>query len=142
MNSTFQAHCQCGQLKLNFTQAPVAQLVCHCQDCRTVSGKAFSQAAFFMAEANSETGAFQATEMTGGSGKSKQYRNCKSCGEFVYATVNALPGLLGVAADKINAPFEFKPMAHVWTCEKAEGVDIPQGVPQFPKAPPFRPGRH
>jgi hypothetical protein len=141
MNNTFRAQCQCGQLSLTFTKAPLAQLVCHCQDCRTIGGKPFAQAAFFKAEENCEQGDFDANDMTGGSGKPKQYRNCKNCGEFLYATVDALSGLLGVAADKIEPPFEFKPMAHVWTSEKLEGVCIPEGMMQFPKAPPFRPGR-
>jgi hypothetical protein len=48
---------------------------------------------------------------------------------------------LGVAADKLLPPFEFKPMAHVWTSEKAPEAEIPAGVFQFPNAPPFRPGK-
>lgn len=126
---------------MTFTQAPVAQLVCHCQDCRDVSGQPFARAAFFKAEENCAQGEYQADDMIGGSGKPKQYRRCGQCGDFLYATVDALAGLVGVAADKIAPPFEFKPMAHVWTSEKAEGIEIPLGAFQFPKAPPFRPGR-
>lgn len=141
MNNSFRAQCQCGQLVLTFTQPPAAQLVCHCQDCRSIGGKPFASVAFFKAEEGCEKGDFTAQDLTGGSGKPKQYRSCKSCGEFVYATVDALKGLLGVGVERFNPPFEFKPMAHVWTSEKVEGVTIPEGVMQFPKGPPFRPGR-
>jgi hypothetical protein len=114
VNNTFRAQCNCGQLVVSFTQAPVAQLVCHCRDCQIVSGLPYAKAAFFRAEEQCAKGEFLAVDMT---------------------------GLLGVAADKLLPPFEFKPMAHVWTCEKAPEVEIPAGVFQFPKAPPFRPGK-
>lgn len=141
VNNTFRAQCNCGQLVVSFTQAPVAQLVCHCRDCQIVSGLPYAKAAFFRAEEQCAQGEFLAVDMTGGSGKPKQYRRCRQCNDFVYATVDALTGLLGVAADNLLPPFEFKPMAHVWTCEKAPEVEIPAGAFQFPKAPPFRPGK-
>ncbi|WP_138518246.1 GFA family protein [Limnobacter alexandrii] len=141
INNTFRAQCQCGQLAVTFTQAPVAQLICHCRDCQTISGMPYAKAAFFKAEEHCAQGEFKAIEMTGGSGKPKQYRRCSHCNDFVYATVDALTGLLGVAADRLGPPFEFQPMAHVWTSEKAPEVEIPPGVFQFPKAPPFRPGK-
>lgn len=141
MNITYRAQCTCGQLSVNFSQAPIAQLVCHCIDCRSVSGLPFVNVAFFKAEEKSTQGEFTAVEMTGGSGKPKQYRRCSQCNGFVYATVDVLKGLLGVAADKLAPPFEFTPMAHVWTSEKAPEVEIPPGVFQFPKAPPVRPGK-
>ncbi|HEX4880386.1 MAG TPA: GFA family protein [Limnobacter sp.] len=141
MNCTFQAQCPCGQLTLRFTQAPVAQLVCHCRDCQTISGMPYANVAFFKAEAQCAQGEFKAIDMIGGSGQPKQYRRCSQCDGFVYGTVDALKGLLGVAADRLAPTYEFKPMAHVWTSEKAPEVDIPAGVFQFPKAPPFRPGK-
>ncbi|HEX4842840.1 MAG TPA: GFA family protein [Limnobacter sp.] len=141
MTNAFHAQCPCGQLAVRFAQAPVAQLVCHCRDCQTISGMPFANVAFFKIEDGCTQGEFHAIDMTGGSGKPKQYRRCSQCNGFVYATVDVLKGLLGVAADRLGPPFEFKPMAHVWTSEKAPDVNIPPGVFQFPQAPPFRPGR-
>ncbi len=140
MNTTIKVQCACGQLSLSFGQPPVTQLVCHCQDCRDVSDQPFANVAFFRAEADCVQGHATAQHFTGGSGKPKQYRKCQSCGDFVYATVDVLSGLIGVNADRIAPPFEFRPMAHVWTCEKVQGVNIPEGVMQFSKAPAFRPG--
>lgn len=141
MKNAFRAQCQCGQLSVSFTQAPVAQLVCHCRDCQAISGLPYTNIAFFKTEEQCAQGQFDPIDMTGGSGKPKQYRRCSQCNGFLYATVDVLTGLLGVAADKLEPPFEFNPMAHVWTSEKAPEVEIPSGVFQFPKAPPFRPGK-
>lgn len=136
----WSAQCECGQSQVAFTHPPVAQLVCHCGDCRQVSGQPFAQVAFFKAEPDCEQGDYQPFDMKGGSGKPKQYRKCAQCSGFVYATVDVLKGLLGVAADRLGLPFEFHPMAHVWTSEKLPEVDIPVTAMQFPKAPAFRPG--
>ncbi|WP_370262327.1 GFA family protein [Limnobacter sp.] len=141
MNQTYRAQCPCGQLAVHFAEAPVAQLVCHCRDCQTVSGMPYSNVAFFKVEDQCAQGEFNAINMTGGSGQAKQYRRCRQCDGFVYGTVDALEGLVGVNASSLKPPFEFSPMAHVWTSEKAAGVEIPAGAFQFPKAPPFRPGK-
>ncbi len=141
MNENFRAQCPCGQLVVRFTKAPVAQLVCHCRDCQNISGKPFVNVAFFKTEEQCEQGEFNASDMTGGSGQPKQYRQCSQCNGFVYATVDVLKGLLGVAADRLAPPFQFNPMAHVWTSEKSPETEIPPGIFQFPEAPPFKPGR-
>jgi len=62
MNNTFRAQCHCGQLSIRFSQAPVAQLVCHCRDCQAVSGMTYAKAAFFKAEEQCAQGEFVAVE--------------------------------------------------------------------------------
>jgi hypothetical protein len=138
--SSFKAQCRCGQLQLHFGQPPVAQLVCHCADCRAANGTPFTEVAFFKAEPGSLSGEFASHHLVGGSGKSKEYRQCLSCGSGVYGLVQALPGLVGVVASQLQAPFVFKPMAHVWTSEKLPEIEIPDDAVQFPRAPAFRPG--
>ena len=74
----------------------------------------------------------------GGSGRPKSYAACAQCGDFVYANVSVLKGLVGVIGDKILPPFQPLPTAHVWTCQRV--VEIADSLPQFPKAPAVRPG--
>lgn len=133
----FQIRCSCRQLALNFTREPFAQLVCHCKDCQQVSSHPFTKVVFFRPEEQAIEGTNLATEMLGGSGLKKSYCKCASCGEFIFATVDALKGMVGVVAEKIEAPFEFKPMAHVWTSHKRSDVEIPANVMQFEQAPVF-----
>ena len=139
--STFNAQCSCGQLHLHFSQPPVAQLVCHCADCRLANGSPFTPVAFFKYEAGCERGEFASQAMKGGSGKPKEYRQCAHCGAGVYGLVQALPGLVGVVATRLQSPFEFEPMAHVWVSEKLPDIEIPDDSMQFPHAPAFRPGK-
>lgn len=139
--SSFKAQCRCGQLQLHFSQPPAAQLVCHCTDCRAANGTPSTAVAFFKVEPGYRTGEATGHDMVGGSGKPKTYYQCPNCGGGVFGLVQVLPGLVGVVADRLQQPFAFKPMAHVWTSEKSPEVDIPAGAMQFPQAPAFRPGK-
>lgn len=136
----YNVTCSCNRLKLSFSKEPFAQLVCHCKDCQQVSRRHYTEVVFFRPEADFLEGESNATSMTGGSGLNKSYQQCASCGEFVYATVDALKGMVGVVAEKIQAPFQFTPMAHVWTSQKQSDVEIPTTAMQFEQAPVF-PGR-
>ena len=130
--------CCCGQLSLTFSQPPVTQLVCHCQDCREVTQQPTTLVAFFKSEPEGMAGQVINKPYMGGSGRPKSYAACAQCGDFLYADVSVLKGLVGVIGDKILPPFRAKPTAHVWTCQRV--VEITESLPQFPKAPAVRPG--
>ena len=137
------AQCRCGQQSIAMSQPPVAQLVCHCVDCREASGNDFTEIAFFMPEACQAKGQFKEITMPGGSRQPKTYFNCPECGDCVYATVSVLRGQVGVVAGLIEGSIEgaadnkyqFTPRFHCWTSEKAEGVSVPADTIQFTHGP-------
>ena len=133
-----QVRCSCGQLSLTFSQPPVTQLFCHCEDCREITQQLFTVVAFFKAEPEGLAGSVIYKPYIGGSGRPKTYAACAQCGDFLYADVSVLKGLVGVIGDKILPPFKPEPTAHVWTCLRV--VEITDSLPQFPKAPAVRPG--
>lgn len=129
------AQCECGKLSLEIAGAPVVQMVCHCADCRAVSGLPYTEGVFFAAEGCTVQGHANSLTMKGGTGYDKTYYSCTECGTTLYCTVNALNGAWAVLANRLTS-FEFKAQAHVWTSEKAEGVTIPASAIQSPKGPP------
>lgn len=129
------AHCQCGALTLHITDVPVVQLVCHCSDCRNLSGMPYVEAAFFKSEACSADGQADTTTVKGRTGSDKTYYSCATCKTPLYVRVAALNGARAVMADRLS-PFTFKPQAHIWTSEKADDVQIPTGVAQTLVGPP------
>lgn len=140
-NNHLKATCQCGQFSISLSSPPVAQLTCHCQDCRDVSRNPFTEIAFFPAQSWQMEGKSNKATMRGGSGKAKHYYSCSKCKTTLGAEVEVLRGLFGVVASQIHPPFEYKPTCHVWTSEKVDGANIPADMPAFPKAPPVAPGR-
>ncbi|MDP1539408.1 MAG: GFA family protein [Moraxellaceae bacterium] len=133
-----QVRCGCGQLSLTFNQAPVTQLICHCDHCREVTMQPSTLVAFFKAEPQGVVGRVINKPYMGGSGRPKAYAACEQCGDYVYADVSVLKGLIGVIGDKILPPFQPQPAAHVWTSQRV--VEIADTLPQFPKGPAVRPG--
>jgi len=129
------AHCECGALALTIEATPVAQLVCHCKDCRDFSGLPYVGAAFFKADVCSAAGQVNTTTMQGATGSDKTLYSCATCKTPLYVRVAALNGAWAVMASRI-ASFKFEPQAHIWTSEKADGVLIPAGIAQTPSMPP------
>ena len=134
-NPILNATCECGQLSISASSSPVAQLVCHCSDCRGISGQPYTEVAFFAPSACQIDGEAGASRMKGGSGHDKSYFTCIECGTPLYATVDALDGAVGIVAGYLS-PFTFKPWLHIWTSEMAEGTKIPTLSIRLPKGPP------
>lgn len=129
------ACCDCGALEVSIMGAPVAQLVCHCKDCQHFSGMPYIEAAFYHADDVFITGQASRTTLKGATGMEKTYNACEACGVGLYSTLGALNGATAVLADRI-APGNFEPQAHIWVSEKAEGIDIPEGITQTQERPP------
>ncbi len=134
-NTKLSARCECGQLSLALATSPVAQLVCHCSDCRSVTGLPWIEIAFFAPSGCEAHGQSRPLTMKGGSGKDKTYFSCCECGTVLYATVGALNDAWAVMASRLS-PFKVETHTHIWTSEKASGVDIPPSAIQAPKGPP------
>ena len=133
--TSFHASCGCNQLTLQFSQAPRFQLVCHCDDCRKITGDAYLSGVFFAAELGAIQGESIAETGIGGSGKPRHNHRCKRCGDFVYAEIEALQGITAVNGQLLKAPFEFEPQAHVWASQKLPEVNIPEGMLVFERRP-------
>ena len=129
------ASCDCGRLSIEVLSAPFLQLVCHCPDCRKVTGQPFTEIVFYAPRTYMVHGECQPLTMKGGSGYNKTYSSCLECGAPVYATVDVLGGAVGVIANRLS-PFRFTPVMHVWTSEKATGTRLPTLALKFSKGPP------
>ncbi len=133
--TTITSTCECGQLSLEITTPPVAQMVCHCADCRNATGLPYLELAFFKPGGCKAHGETRSLTMQGSSRKDKTYFSCRECGTPLYATVGVLNGAWAVIASRLS-PFTVDSQLHIWTSEKADDVDIPSSATQEPKGPP------
>lgn len=129
------ACCGCGECQLVVSQPPVVQLVCHCRECQAFSGLKFVKGAFFRKDDCHIAGHTRREILTGGTGEEKHHHSCRSCGDPVYVQVKALNEAVAIFADRLS-PFEFDAAAHIWTSQKADGVDIPSEMLQSVGPPP------
>lgn len=134
-HTKLSAQCDCGQLSLEIPIAPVAQMVCHCADCRGATGLPCIEIAFFEPSGCEAHGKRHPLTMKGGSGIDKTYFSCGECGETLYATVGALNGAWAVMARRVSA-LKLNADLHIWTSEKVSEIDIPLSATQSPKGVP------
>ena len=110
---------------------------CHCLDCQTWSGSAFS-VQFVLPEDQLEvTGEPALYERTSPDGaRVSRQRACPVCFTRVFNTNSARPGLAVVRAGTLDRSNELTLAAHIWTKRKMGGIDISDGLPTWPEGAP------
>src|SRR5258708_39661468 len=76
----------CGVVEVQLTGEPMAQYICHCDDCQAVHGKAYAVALYpasAVAETRGETGAFTL--------KKSRRTKCSRCATYLFAVVPGYP---------------------------------------------------
>jgi hypothetical protein len=138
MTDSIEGGCRCGAIRYRVTADRLPKVyACHCRDCQTWSGSAFSLQ-FVLAEDQLEvTGDVALYERTSPeSGRTSYQRGCPVCFTRIFNTNSARPGLAVVRAGTLDRSDELKVVAHIWTKRKMEGIVIPPGVPNWPESAP------
>ena len=138
MAETIEGGCRCGRVRYRTTVDKLPNVfACHCRDCQTRSGSAFT-VNFILPESRLEvTGEPQVYERTTPDGARTSYqRACPVCFTRVYSTNSALPGLVGVRAGTLDRSDELAVVAHIWTKRIMDGIVIPDGVPNWREGAP------
>ena len=139
MTGTIEGGCRCGRIRYRAALAKLPSVyACHCLDCQTWSGSAFSLQ-FVLPESELEvTGEPALFELASPDGtRTSRQRACPVCFTRIYNTNTRRPGLAVVRAGTLDRSNELAIVAHIWTKRTLAGVDIPDGVPAWPEnAPP------
>jgi len=138
MTNGVKGGCRCGAVRyvLAVDRLPPTY-ACHCRDCQTWSGSAFSQQAVLPEAALSVAGPVETYELTSPSGRISRQRVCGTCHTRIYNTSSARPGLVILRAGTLDESDALDVVAHIWVRRKQPWIAIPPGVPAWPEnAPP------
>ncbi|MGD0142330.1 MAG: GFA family protein [Rhizomicrobium sp.] len=138
MADTIEGGCRCGRIRYRVSlDALPNAYACHCRDCQTWSGSAFSLQFVVPENLFKVTGEPLLYERTSPeSGRTSYQRGCPVCLTRVYNTNSARPGLVVVRAGTLDRSDELKVVAHIWTKRKMTGIVVPEGVPSWPESAP------
>jgi hypothetical protein len=130
--------CRCGRIRYRLaTDTLPNAYACHCRDCQTWSGSAFSLQ-FILPESElvvtGDPGFYERTSPE--SGRTSFQRACPVCFTRIYNTNSARPGLAVVRAGTLDRSDELKIVAHIWTKRKLSGISIPADIPSWPESAP------
>ena len=138
MADRIEGGCRCGRIRYCATVDKLPNVyACHCRDCQTWSGSAFS-VQFIVPENQFEvTGEPQLYELTSpASGRTSRQRACPVCFTRIYNTNSGRPGFVAVRAGTLDRSDELKIVAHIWTKRKMAGIAIPENLPDWPEGAP------
>ena len=128
--------CRCGAVRYTLaTDWLPPAYACHCHQCQRWSGSAFSLQAFVPENMVAVTGPVVLYERTTEDRTSRQ-RICGVCHSRIYNTNTRRPGLAVVRAGTLDDSAALECRAHIFTGSRQHWFDLPQGVPQWPEAPP------
>lgn len=125
------AQCTCGSFRFKSASEPSFQLTCHCQQCRQVSKVPFTNFAFFKVVDTEVEGETVIHSFTADSGAKTVRESCATCGEMLLDRTEGFPGIIGVVAERLQPPYEFKAQCHVWIESKSAAVKVPDGMKVF-----------
>ena len=135
---TIEGGCRCGRVRYraNLDALPKAY-ACHCLDCQTWSGSAFSTQVLLREDQLEVTGEPALFELPSRDGQRlSRQRACPVCFTRVYNTNSARPGGATLRAGTLDRSDELILVAHIWTKRKLGGIDIPEGVPSWDEGAP------
>lgn len=136
-NTTYKAHCFCGDVQLELTGAPVVMAYCHCDSCRHWGASPVS--AFTLWSPDSVNVTKGQDNIAGYDKNSSQHNGevlsdrkwCKKCGGHIY-TNHPTMGLFDIPSAVIKG-LEFNPIFHVHYQESV--LPIKDGLPKFKDLP-------
>lgn len=140
MNNVVEGGCRCGRVRYRVERGELPRVyACHCRDCQTWTGSAFSLQFLLSAEDLQVTGEPALFELTSADGeRTSRQRACPVCFTRVYNTNTRRPGLAAVRAGTLDRSDELAIVAHIWTRRKLAGIEIPSDLPAWPEgAPPL-----
>lgn len=138
MNDTtpIRAHCRCGAFQFASTSAPILQLVCHCRQCREVSGQPYSNFSFFKVRDTQTTGEYRTVAFTADSGARTVREVCAACGDMLIDRTEGYPKIVGVVHECFDPAPPFRPAHHVWTDSRLPETVLPpatEALKLFPR---------
>ena len=122
--------CLCGAVRYRAQGAPLRTTVCHCTMCQKRTGSAFGVGAYFKAEQVSFLGGRLETyeHVSDESGRWLRFEFCPKCGTQVTWTLEAMPGMRGIALGSFDDPKWLQPNRFGWFRSAHPWVRPPEGI--------------
>ena len=129
--------CRCGAVRYTLAlDALPRTYACHCRDCQTWTGSAFSQQTFLPEASLSVTGPLAVYELITPSGRISIQRMCAVCHTRVYNSNSARPGIVVVRAGTLDRSDELDIVAHIWVKRKQPWLKLPENVAAWSEGAP------
>ncbi len=132
---TLDGGCRCGAVRYTLAlEALPPVYCCHCLDCQTWSGSAFTMQGVVREDQIVATGPVVEYAFISPSGSTSVQRLCETCRTRLWNTNTARPGVAIVRAGTLDASDTLVPRAHIWVKRKQPWIVL-NDVTSFDEAP-------
>lgn len=129
--------CACGAVRFELRAQPLTLYACHCSDCQTQSGGAFSLSMFARRDALAVTrGATRGWRRRADSGRMMTCVFCPDCGTRLWNDPDRLPELTVLKPGVFDDTSWMRPVGHVWTKSAQPWVALPGDALLYETQPP------
>lgn len=136
MDGPLTGGCLCGAvryiLRSGFRFRPYA---CHCTDCQTRTGSAFSEHMLVMRSDLEIEGELDSGSYRQPSGADSSLWGCAICKVRIFAENSTRPGFASLRCGTLDRSAEVVLAAHLWVGSKQPWVTLPDGVPTVMEQP-------
>ncbi|KAI1623555.1 Mss4-like protein [Exophiala viscosa] len=129
--------CFCGNLKIEYSGEPAMTVLCHCADCRHISGGLYSYNVVVpSSEFKVTSGTPKEISKTADSGKSITSNFCPECGTTLFRYGDSFGGKDGMriikagVLDDVSVVNSAKPTGELYSNERIQWVEPVQGADQ------------
>lgn len=130
-----QGGCHCGKLTYEADVDPQKVGICHCTDCQTLTGSAFSAFAAVPREAFRLSGEPRIYVKTGESGNRRAQAFCPDCGTRLYASAEKDPQVFNLRLGTMRQRAALAPQNQLWCRSALPWVMNLSAVQQHAKQP-------
>jgi hypothetical protein len=128
--------CQCGAVRYEITEDPVALYVCHCTECRKQSASAFGISLIVRrADFRLTKGSPKRWSRSTDSGRTLHCNFCPDCGSRIVHEGGPEREVISVKGGSVDQPLDLSEAVHIWTTRKLPGVLIPEHASRFDEEP-------
>jgi len=135
---THTGRCYCGDVEYEFDEPIHSQIICHCRECRYLSGGA-ANCSIVISEKN-----FRFIK-----GKPKIFKRhdleapriryfCSNCATHICVKSPPRPGMLVLKIGTLDDHSWFNPQVAIYSIDKQPFHQIPDGVESFERVPPSK----
>jgi hypothetical protein len=127
--------CQCGGVTYELFEPPIMVAACHCKECQKLSTSAFSITATVNSSSVKFQGVMKEWSRPADSGNISAAKFCPSCSNRLYHYNPKQPEKLKLKPSTLFDTRIIQPTMHIWTSEKQDWYQIPDGVKICEKQP-------
>lgn len=128
--------CLCGAVRYRLVSGfRLNPYACHCTDCQSRTGSAFSEHMLFSLKDITIEGETDCGHYTQPSGVEASITGCPICKSRIYAENPTRPGMAGLRCGTLDRSSELHLAAHIWVKSKQAWLELPKNAKTMEEAP-------